>query len=134
MANKAKIDFYGSDELLKKIEEAGGNVEEEIIKAIRKSAEKPSNEMISFIRKHKRTGRTEESFTEEIKSKNGVITAEFGFSVRNGGIASIFWEYGTPRKAPDAHFFISNAIDKNIDEIIATQQEALLNSFRSLTN
>lgn len=134
MAGKSKIEFYGSTELLKKLEEAGGNVEEAIITAIRKSAVKPSNEMLGFIRQHRHSGRTEDSFTEEIKSKDGVITAEFGFSVRKGGLAAIFHECGTPRRAPAASFFISNAVDNNIDEIIKEQNEALMKSFRSLTN
>ena len=131
---KSKIEFYGSSEIIKQLESAGADVEKEIINAIRKSAVKPSNEMLGFIRQHKRSGRTEDSFTEEIKSKDGIITAEFGFSVRKGGLAAIFHEYGTPRKAPPASYFISNAIDNNIDEIIAEQNKALLNSFKSLTN
>lgn len=134
MAGKSKIEFYGSTELLKKLEEAGGNVEEAIITAIRKSAVKPSNEMLGFIRQHKRSGRTEESFTEEIKSKDGVITAEFGFRVRKGGLPALFHNLGTPRKAPPASWFIDNAVDNSIDEIIAEQNRALLESFRSLTN
>lgn len=130
--NKASISFYGQAELLKQLESAGANVEEEIIKAIRKSAEKPSDEMLTFIRKRNKTGMTEKSWTETIKNKKGVITAEFGFSVRKGGIASIFWEHGTPRKTPSAHYFVSNAIEKNIDEIIQAQNEALKNAFRRL--
>lgn len=130
---KSKIEFYGSSEIIKQLESAGADVEKEIINAIRKSAVKPSNEMLGFIRQHKRSGRTEDSFTEEIKSKDGVITAEFGFSVRKGGLASIFFETGTPRQAPPAYFFISNAVDNSIDEIIAEQNKALLESFRSLT-
>lgn len=129
---KASISFYGQAELLKQLESAGANLEEEIIKAIRKSAEKPSDEMLSFIRKRTRTGETEKSWTETIKNKKGVITAEFGFSVRKGGLASIFWEHGTPRKAPSAHYFVSNAIEKNMDNIIQAQNEALKNAFRSL--
>lgn len=134
MAGKSKIGFYGSSEILKKLEEAGANVEEEIIKAIRKSAVKPSNEMLGFIRQHKRSGRTEDSFVEEIKSKDGVITAEFGFSVRKGGLPALFHNLGTPRKAPPASWFIDNAVESNIDEIIAEQNKALLESFRGLTN
>jgi len=134
MAGKSKIEFFGSAELLKKLEEAGGNVEEAIITAIRKSAVKPSNEMLGFIRQHKHSGRTEDSFTEEIKSKDGVIEASFGFSVRKGGLAAIFHEYGTPRRAPAASFFISNAIDNSIDSIIEEQNKALMESFKNLTN
>ena len=133
MAGKSKIEFFGSTELLKKLEEAGGNVEEAITTAIRKSAVKPSNEMLGFIRGHKRSGRTEDSFTEEIKSKDGVITAEFGFSVRKGGLAAIFWNVGTIRQAPKAHWFIDNAVENNIDEIIKAQNDALMRSFKDLT-
>jgi hypothetical protein len=133
MSNKAKIEFYGDEELLKKLEKAGANVEQEIIKAIQFSARKPSEEMLSFMRKHKRRKvGTLESWTETIKNKKGVINAEFGFSVRKGGLASIFWNYGTPRKAPSAHWFVDNAIDKNIDEIIEAQNVALRNAFKGL--
>lgn len=133
MAQKTKIEFFGDVELLKKLEEAGKDIESVIITAIRKSAVKPSNEMLSYIRRHRRSGRTENSFTEEIKSKDGVVTAEFGFSVRKGGLPALFHNLGTPRKAPPASWFIDNAVESNIDEIIAEQNKALLESFRSLT-
>lgn len=127
-----KMGFYGSSELLKQIENAGGQVEDAIITAIRKSAEKPSEEMQSFIRKHRRTGQTESSWTEEIKNKDGVITAEFGFSIKKGGIAAMFWNVGTPRKAPAATYFIDNALENNIDEIIEAQNNALRQCFSNL--
>lgn len=129
---KAKIGFYGESKLIKKLEEAGANVEELIITSIRKSTEKPADEMKSFIRQHKRSGRTLESWTETIKNKNGVINAELGFSVRKGGLPAIFWEYGTPRKTPPATWFVSNAIEKNIDEIIEAQNQALRQAFKEL--
>ena len=134
MSGRAKIEFYGSSEIIKQLEAAGADIEKEIVSAIRKSAVKPSNEMLGFIRRHKRSGRTEDSFTEEIKSKDGVIEASFGFSVRKGGIASIFFETGTPRQAPPAYFFISNAVDNSIDEIIKEQNAVLMKSFKELTN
>lgn len=134
MAGKQTVEFFGDTELIKKLEEAGANVEQEIIAAIRKSAKKPSDEMQSFIRGHKRTGKTEDAWTEEVKSKNGIITAEFGFSIRRGGLPALFFETGTPRQAPPAYFFISNAVDDHIDEITKTQNEALMKSFKSLTN
>lgn len=133
MAGKSKIEFYGDAELLKKLENAGKNIEEEIVNAIRKSAVKPSNEMLSYIRRHRRSGRTENSFIEEVKSKDGVVTAEFGFSVRKGGLAAIFHECGTPRKAPPASYFVSNAVDNNLDSIIEEQNKALMESFKNLT-
>lgn len=128
---KANIGFYGDVELLKRLEEAGQNVEELIINAIQQSARKPSEEMQSFMRQHKRRKvGTLESWEETIKNKKGVINAEFGFSVRKGGLAAIFWNYGTPRKAPPAHWFVDNAIEKNIDSIIESQNQALRQAFK----
>lgn len=130
---KANIGFYGDVELLKRLEEAGQNVEQLIINAIQTSARKPSEEMQSFMRKHKRRKvGTLESWEETIKNKKGVINAEFGFSVRKGGLASIFWNYGTPRNAPSAHWFVDNAIEKNIDEIIEAQNVALRKAFKEV--
>lgn len=126
------IEFYGDSEIIKKLEEAGANVEEEIIKALRKSAEKPSEEMLSFIRKHKRSGRTERSWDETITQKGNVIEAKIGFSVRKGGLAAIFHNVGTPRKTPPASWFVDNAIEQNIDEIIAAQNEAIRKAFADL--
>lgn len=130
---KANIGFYGDVELLKRLEEAGQNVEQLIINAIQQSARKPSEEMQSFMRKHKRRKvGTLESWEETIKNKKGVINAEFGFSVRKGGLAAIFWNYGTPRNAPSAHWFVDNAIEKNIDEIIEAQNVALRKAFKEV--
>jgi hypothetical protein len=130
---KANICFYGDVELLKRLEEAGQNVEQLIINAIQQSARKPSEEMQSFMRKHKRRKvGTLESWEETIKNKKGVINAEFGFSVRKGGLASIFWNYGTPRNAPSAHWFVDNAIEKNIDSIIEAQNVALRKAFKEV--
>lgn len=131
---KGKIEFYGDAEILRKLEEVGANVEEAITTAIRKSAEKPADEMLSYIRKHRRSGRTENSWTESIKSKDGVITAEIGFSVRKGGLAAIFHNVGTPRKAPPASWFIDNAIERNLDAIIEAQNTAIRKLFQEVTN
>lgn len=127
-----KLNYLGSTELLKQIEAAGGSVEDAVIAAIRKSAEKPSEEMQSFIRKHKRTGQTERSWTEEIKNRDGIITGEFGFSIKKGGLPALFWNVGTPRKAPAATYFIDNALENNIDEIIEAQNTAIREVFSAL--
>lgn len=122
---RKSVEFYGEADILRKLENAGKNIELALTISIRKSLEKPKKEQIDFMIRHKRTGRTANSYTEKIESKNGLISVKYGFSVRNGGLPSIFWNYGTPRNAPPATHFIDNSIDKNIDEIIKTQRETL---------
>lgn len=133
MAKKSNFEFYGSEEILKSIEEAGANVEQEIVKALRFSAQKPSDEMQSFIRGHKARGLAEKSWVENLKiSKKGIIDFEAGFSVRKGGLGAVFHNLGTPRLAPAASFFVDKAVDDSIDSIIAAQQDALIKSFRNI--
>ena len=127
---KAKIDFYGTSEILQKLEKAGANVEKEIVKALQKSVEKPKNEMLDFVKSHKYSGQTEESFIEEIVNKKGVISLKLGFSVRKGGIAAIFLNLGSPRNPPS--FFIEKAIENNIDYIKNEQEKALQQAFKDL--
>lgn len=129
-SGKSKVEFFGTSEILKKIEQAGGNVEQACLNALQKSIEKPKQEMLDFIRAHKLTGVTEESFVEEIKQEGNKIYCELGFSIRRGGIAALFLNLGTPKIAPT--WFIDNAVDKNIDEIKKAQLDALQECFRGL--
>lgn len=132
MANKARVQFYGSSELIKKLEKAGANIEKEIVNALHKSIQKPKEEMISFMQTspERKTGRTINSWVEEIKSENGQIIMEAGFSTRKGGIASIFWNLGTPYRTPT--FFVDKAVEENVDEIKRIQEEALRAAFKEL--
>jgi HK97 gp10 family phage protein len=132
MSNKAKVEFYGTSELLKKLEKAGANLEKEIANALSRSIQKPKEDMINFMQtkpEHK-TGRTVNSWTETIEEKDGVIYMTAGFSVRKGGIASIFWNLGTPYRTPT--FFVDKAVEENIDEIKKIQLETLNKAFKGL--
>ena len=128
---KSRIEFFGTSELLKKIEKAGGNVEKACADALKRSLEKPKQEMLQVIKEHHLTGDTEKSFVEEIKTENGKIYCEVGFSIRKGGIAALFLNLGKPKKIKP-EFFIDNAVENNIDEIKRAQLEALNEAFREL--
>lgn len=130
MGGKTRVEFYGTTELLQKLEKAGGNLEKEITKAFERSIKKPKQEMLDFIKQHKQTGVTEESFVENIKSGKENIFCEVGFSTRKGGIASIFLNVGTPFMEPT--FFIDNAVENNLDEIKKEQENALKEAFKEL--
>lgn len=130
MASKTRVNFYGGSELLQKLEKAGANIEKEIIKAIHRGNEKPKQDMLSFIQSHRDTGVTEDSWVEEIESKDGVIYSRIGFSVRKGGIASIFLNLGGLHTPPT--YFIDKAVENNIDVIKRAQENALKEAFKEL--
>lgn len=123
----ARIDYYGTDEVLKKLENLGVDVSDELAKALIASAEKPKAEMLDFIRQHRRTGQTEDTFVEniEVDKDNGKIYLEVGFNLKGKkpGLPALYLNYGTPFIQPT--FFIDKAIDNNIDEIKRVQQETL---------
>lgn len=133
MGGKNRIDFYGSSELLKKLEAAGANVEQCVIDALQKSVEKPKQEMYDYMKAHTRKGdyvHTIDSFTTEIKKEGDKVFVKVGFDIKKGGLPAVFLNYGTPRIQPS--FFIDKAIDDNIDEIKRAQLEALNKAFKGL--
>lgn len=127
---KSKIEFFGTSEILKRLEAAGANVEQACVDALRASVAAPKAEMLDFIRAHKLTGQTEDSFVEEIRQEGNKIYLELGFSIRKGGIAALFLNLGTPKIAPT--WFIDNAVDHNIDAIKKAQLDTLHEAFRGL--
>lgn len=136
MAKKKKrgstVQFYGTSELLKKIEAAGGDVEGAITRAVQKSMQQPKAEMQAFfIQQHHLTGATERSFEESpIVWSSGQLKYYAGFNMKKGGIAALFFEIGTPKMPP--RFFIYNIVKKNLTSIRDEQQKALNEAFREL--
>ena len=125
----ARIDYYGTDEIIQKLDRLGADVSKELAKALIQSAEKPKREMLAYISQHRVTGDTERSFTETIKedTAKGKIYLDIGFNLskKDGspGLPALFLNYGTPFIEPS--FFIDNAIENNRDEIKRVQQETL---------
>ena len=133
----AIIEFYGFKELLEKIEKAQLNVEEAVKEAVQKSAEPVKRDMDGFMIKHSppngspwATGETRRSWEEKMSSRGDTITYKIGYSIKKGGLPSIFLNYGTPTNEPS--FFIDHAVDDNIDEIKRIQEEALKEILKGL--
>lgn len=128
----ARVDYYGADEIIKKLEELGANVEEELSRALIASCQKPKNEMLAYIKEHKRTGETEASFTETIKTDEGKgkIYLDLGFNLSGTkpGLPALFLNFGTPFIEPS--FFIDKAIEENRDEIKRVQEETLIKAVK----
>lgn len=130
------IEFYGTSELLNKIEKAGKNVNKAVEKSLLESAELPKKQMLDFIRQHKDTGVTEDSFVEaKIKWKGETVTMKMGFDIENGGLPALFLDIGTPShsgrkgtgvvKGLTPTFFIYYAIENNAEAIRQKQLEVL---------
>lgn len=129
--NSLSIDFYGTSELLNKIEDAGGNLEDIIGGAVHESVQPAKNDMVSFMSKHRFTGLTESSIDETpLNWKNGQLKYRVGYNMKKGGIAALFLDVGTPKQKP--YFFVHHAVETNIDRIKKAQEDALKEAFREL--
>ena len=128
----ARVDYYGADEIIKKLDDFGANVTEELSKALIASCQKPKQEMLSWIKEHRKTGETEDSFIEEIKTdeEKGKIYLDIGFSLKGTkpGLPALYLNWGTPFIEPS--YFINNAVENNRDEIKRVQEKTLLKALR----
>lgn len=134
--NAGRIDYYGTDEIIQKLDRLGVDVSQALKTALLKSAEKPAREMHDFIAEdHHKSGDTEDSIITSVEEDedNGKIFVKVGFNLNKEdgkpGLPALFLNYGTyldlgtPRQEPTN--FVSKIIDNNIDEIARVQQQTL---------
>lgn len=129
--NKAWIEMYGMSELLKKIEQAEGKVDEAVKKAVDNSLEYVGMKMQLFMMGHRLTGETYSSY-EQVKAqvKNGKVEAIAGYNIEDGGLPAIFLDVGTPTQKP--YFFRYYAIENSSKEIAEIQRHTLNEIFEGL--
>ncbi len=119
---KMTVDFKGFEETYLKLDKLNANTKEITAKALQESYNKITPNIKNAISSHKLTGQTEKSLRETEKVNwngfNGYINV--GFDISNGGLASIFLMYGTPKMKPDKKLYNSiygTKIKKEVKEI-----------------
>lgn len=118
------VEMYGVSELLKKIEAAGGRVDEAVKKAVNASLEQVGIKMQLFMLGHKESGDTYSSYEQIMASiKDNKVEAMVGYNVKNGGLPAIFLDVGTPKQKP--YFFRYYAVENSIKEIKEIQWATL---------
>ncbi len=123
--NKLTIDFKGFDEYMEKLERLGSDTKALTEKALKASFEKVTPGIGSAIDNHKRTGTTKKSLVtdSQVKWQGTVGRVEVGFDIPNGGLASIFLMYGTPRMEPDMNLYNSIYGSKVKKQVRKVQKE-----------
>lgn len=110
------LEMYGVSELLKKIEAAGGKVDEACKKAADDSMKIVGDHAQAFMKKHTRTGDTMGSFeqTPAKVTKGGKVTASVGYQIDDGGLNAIFLDVGAPnRKTTVGHRGVTGTPKQN---------------------
>lgn len=125
--------FSGFEDLMKRIEEAGKSVDEVAASVVASNAQMVRSELASFMRGTPKnpTGKTLKSLKPVIVDKatdgiKGKISSTVGFSIKDGGLPALFWNYGatvrgTPRE-PATKFidkaFRKKQLKKNQEEVM----------------
>lgn len=118
------VDFVGGAELLKKIEAAGGKVDEAVKKCVDNSLEQVGMKMQLFMLEHKDSGDTMRSYEQLYADiKSNTVTGQVGYSIKDGGLPAIFLDVGTPKQKP--YFFRYYAVENSSKQIREIQQATL---------
>lgn len=103
-------------------------------KALMESKAYVTEKLHQDMKKHHRTGRTEASIDDDsgVEWKGTLASLKVGFKISEGGLASIFLMYGTPRMQPDRKLYndvYGAATRRKIQEI---QREVFDNALRQV--
>lgn len=132
--NRLTLGFEGFEETIKKLDDLNANIKKTTETALKESFEYVTQKVQSTIEPHYLTGQTEKSLrkTPVIEWKGTRVEVKVGFDIKNGGIASIFLMYGTPKMAPDRRIynaFFGGATKRKIKEL---QKEIFEKEFQRL--
>ena len=99
--NKITLSFPGMKETLEKFEKMDGAIGPAVTEALQESYNYVTSHLSDQIEQHHRTGKTAESLlkNEKVQVEGTTYFINVGFDISNGGLASIFLMYGTPKHA-----------------------------------
>ena len=125
--NKIGLQFDGFEEVVAQLEKLEGDIKGVIEEALIESQRYVTDNVKADMIPHHRTGRTEESIIsdENVTWEGAVASIGVGFDISNGGLASIFLMYGTPRMRKDAKLYADVYGNKTKKDIGKIQEEIL---------
>ena len=119
--NRVRLQFGGFEEYAEKIDRLNGDLKSIMTEALVESKKRVTPEIKKRMKKHRRTGVTEDSIDEnlDVKWDGNVGEIKIGFEF-NEGLPSVFLMYGTPRMKKDTALYNSiygSKVKKQISEL-----------------
>lgn len=122
---KGKIEVKGIEEYLRRVAEAGNNVDEAVKEAIQESTAPIQQDITEWVNKHRATGMVASGVIQpEVQQSGNEISAEVGISGTGESWHAVFVEYGSPRNKP-ADPGIRLAFETNLSKVKKIQREVL---------
>lgn len=136
MSNKIFLEFEGFDAAIARLNKLGGNVKGISEKALKKTHSIITKKAEEAITPHNETHQTEKSLRKEaeIEWVGTTASVKTGFSISEGGLASIFLMYGTPRMKKDQKMYNAFWSKSTQDEVKKAQKEIFYNEIRRLSD
>lgn len=130
--NRIGLQFSGFDEMIAKLDELQGDLKKTTEKALQASHKHVTPKLHADMKKHHRTGNTEETIVDDapVIWEGTTASVRVGFLVSLGGLASIFLMYGTPRTKPDKKLYNDIYGPKTKKEIAEIQREIFANEIK----
>lgn len=134
MAKRTYIEFDGFKEVLKKLDDLDGNSKKVTEKALYSTHKYITYLANKAVKPHYKTGKTEKSLIKDPKVMwiGSIASVEVGFDLKNGGLASIFLMYGTPKMKKDQNLYNAFFGKKTKDKIKKIQEEIFWEEIRRL--
>lgn len=134
MANKTRLEFEGFEEAIARLTKLEGNVKTTTEKALKETHKIITAKAEEAIKPHKETGATERSLKRQanVEWAGTLASVETGFSIREGGLASIFLMYGTPRMRKDQQMYNAFWSAKTKREVLEAQENVFYDEIRRL--
>lgn len=138
---KLKLEFEGFDQVLSKLQKLEGDTRKVTEEALRRTHAIVTDNAEKAMAKSNLPagGIYSEGFTLESLRKSANIewhgstaSVPVGFNIKDGGLASIFLMYGTPRMEPARNLYNAFYGSKARNEVLTAQEEVFWNEIRRL--
>lgn len=131
---KMQIEFEGFNEAIAKLKSLEGDIRKTTEKALKETHKIVTSNAETAIRPHKRTGRTQDTLKRDaaVTWAGTMASVEVGFDIHNGGLASIFLMYGTPRMKKDQKLYNAFYGSKTKKEVHKLQEEIFMDEIAKL--
>lgn len=141
MGNRMQLDVSGINELMKRIEKLGGQskaIADEALKETHKivtelAADAVQKQNLPAKGKYS-TGDTAKSLYKDaaVKWTGDIGAIDVGFSIRKGGLASIFLIYGTPRMKKSQKMYNAFYGKQTLKKVHDAQEKVLYDEIRRI--
>lgn len=132
--SKMQLEFEGFNEAINRLTKLEGNVRKTTDEALQQSEKIARKKAGDAMSRHNNTFRTVRSLNKDqsVEWTGTMASINVGFNIREGGLASIFLMYGTPRMKKDQKLYDAIYGNQTKKEVQKIQEEIFMREIRKM--